>query len=172
MVLSAEQVSREHAIVRIVQDKLEIEDLASRNGTLVNGVAVQGKRWLDAGDVIEIGGERVEVLRRVSRDQTATEQGEVSVDPATKTQRDLLELVEELSARATDSKDREPLVQTLRGLVSTLVQAIERSGRRLTRAEAARLVTVARSIAGWSNHSSATDLLQAVERAVADPKKQ
>src|SRR5690349_17418112 len=76
LVLSAELVSREHAIVRVVAEGLEIEDLGSRNGTLVNGIPISGKNRLDAGDVVEIGGERLEVLRRVSRDQVATAQGE------------------------------------------------------------------------------------------------
>ncbi len=76
MVLSAEQVSREHAVVRLVGDTLEIQELSSRNGTRVNNRIIEGTRHLDAGDVIEIAGERIEVLRRVSRDQSATVQGE------------------------------------------------------------------------------------------------
>ena len=166
LVLSAELVSREHAIVRIAVDKLEIEDLSSRNGTFVNGEAIAGRHPLDAGDVIEIGGERLEVLRRVSRDQVATAQGEAPITPAEKAQRDLLELVEELSARATEAADRQPLEKTIRGLVDTLVQAIQRSGKRLSRGEAIRLVAVARLVADWSHDPSAGDWTAEVERAV------
>ena len=56
LVLSSEQVSREHAVVRLVGDGLELEDKGSRNGTLVNGRRVQGKRRIEPGDVIDIGG--------------------------------------------------------------------------------------------------------------------
>jgi pSer/pThr/pTyr-binding forkhead associated (FHA) protein len=170
LVLSAEQVSREHAIVRIVDDKLEIEDLASRNGTLLNGLRISGKAVLDAGDVVEIGGERLEVLRRVSRDQVATAQGEAMVPAAEKAQRDLLELIEELSAKATESTqsgEREPLAKTIRGLVDTLVQSTERSGRRLSRGEAVRLVSVSRVVAAWSKDTEGREWSDGVARAVS-----
>ncbi|HEY6034650.1 MAG TPA: sigma 54-interacting transcriptional regulator [Kofleriaceae bacterium] len=48
-------VSRRHAIVRRRADRITIEDLGSRNGTLVNGVAITGVRRLTAGDSIAIG---------------------------------------------------------------------------------------------------------------------
>jgi pSer/pThr/pTyr-binding forkhead associated (FHA) protein len=166
LVLSAEQVSREHAIVRIVDDKLQLEDLSSRNGTLLNGKRVTGKHPLDAGDVVEIGGERLEVLRRVSRDQVATAQGDAMVSPAEKAQRDLLDLIEELSARAAESAEREPLAKTIRGLVDTLVQSTERSGKRLSRGEAVRLVQVARVVGGWFKEPEWRDWCEAVARTV------
>jgi len=149
LVLSAELVSREHAIVRLVGDRLELEDLGSRNGTLLNGNPVEGKRDLDAGDVVEIGGERLEVLRRVSRDQVATVAGDVVVSPAEKAQRDLLDLIEELSARASEASDKQPLQKTIRGLVDTLVQTMEKSGMKLTRAETVRLDAGARLLDEW-----------------------
>lgn len=151
IVLSAEQVSREHAVVRIVGEDLEVEDLGSRNGTRVNARAVDGRRRLDPGDVVEIGGERLEVIRRVSRDQAATEQGVAPEDPASKAQRNILELIEELAARAAESGDRKSMISTIHGLVDTLVQSAERSGRPLNRGEAIRLVSVARVIAAWSS---------------------
>jgi DNA-binding NtrC family response regulator len=48
-------VSRRHAIVRRRADRVTIEDLGSRNGTLVNGAAIEGVRRLTAGDAIAIG---------------------------------------------------------------------------------------------------------------------
>jgi len=166
LVLSTEQVSREHAAVRLVGDTLEIEDLHSRNGTRVNGRNVEGKRRLEPGDVIEVGGERLEVLRRVSRDQASTVQGDAPEDPAAKAQRNILELIEELAARAAESKDRDALVKTVRGLVDTLVQSTERSGRRLSRGEAVRLVSVARMLAAWSSDTADRDWSQHVARSV------
>lgn len=151
IVLSAEQVSREHAVVRIVDDELEIEDLGSRNGTRVNARGVDGKRKLEPGDVVEIGGEPLEVIRRASRDQAETEQGVAPEDPAIKAQRNILELIEELAARAAEAMDRKSMVSTIHGLVDTLVQSAARSGRPLNRGEAIRLASVARVIATWSS---------------------
>ena len=166
LVLSTEQVSREHAAVRLVGDGLEVEDLQSRNGTRVNGRAIEGKQRLEPGDIVEVGGERLEVLRRLSRDQTATVQGEAPEEPAAKAQRNILELIEELATRAAESKDRESLVRTIRGLVDTLVQSTERSGRRLSRGEAVRLVSVAQMIAGWSPDPAERDWCEHVARSV------
>jgi pSer/pThr/pTyr-binding forkhead associated (FHA) protein len=166
MVLSAEQVSREHAVVRLVGDSLELEELSSRNGTKVNGRLIDGRRRLEPGDVIEIGGERLEVLRRVSRDQAATMQGEAPEDPAARAQRNILELIEELAARAAETEERDALLKTIHGLVDTLVQSTERSGRGLSRGESVRLVSVARVIASWSRDDSMREWSLYVEKAI------
>jgi hypothetical protein len=166
MVLSSEQVSREHAVVRLIGDNLEIEELSSRNGTRVNSRIIEATRHLDAGDVIEIAGERIEVLRRVSRDQSATVQGEPPEDPTVKAQRNILELVEELTARAAETREKESLVRTIHELVDTLVRTAQRSGRRLTRPEAVRLVSITRVVAGWSPDTSLVDWSQSVARTV------
>src|SRR5215471_18176228 len=166
MVLSTEQVSREHCVVRLVGDSLELEELSSRNGTRVNGRLVDGRRRLEAGDVIEIAGERLEVLRRVSRDQIATVQGEPPEDPTAKAQRNILELVEELTARAAESREKDSLVRTIHELVDTLVRTAERTGRRLSRPDAVRLVSITRVVAGWSPDVSLRTWSQEVARTV------
>ena len=48
-------VSRFHAVLRRVGDGFEIEDLGSENGTLLDGVAVKGKRALPPGGELTIG---------------------------------------------------------------------------------------------------------------------
>jgi diguanylate cyclase (GGDEF)-like protein len=54
-------VSRNHARVRIEGDDLWVEDLASRNGTFVNGVRTTASTRLADGDKIQIG--RTTVLK-------------------------------------------------------------------------------------------------------------
>jgi DNA-binding NtrC family response regulator len=51
-------VSRRHARVRRDGSALVIEDLGSRNGTLLNGGRIVGAARLAAGDVIEVGEQR------------------------------------------------------------------------------------------------------------------
>jgi class 3 adenylate cyclase len=48
-------ISRRHAVIRVREKALEIEDLGSLNGTWVNGFGIDAARSLGAGDVIQIG---------------------------------------------------------------------------------------------------------------------
>jgi predicted component of type VI protein secretion system len=59
--LEDDLVSRRHAIVRSTPGGLEIEDLGSRNGTLVNGERIEPVRSLREGDIVEIGEFRLRV---------------------------------------------------------------------------------------------------------------
>ncbi|MGN6107582.1 MAG: sigma 54-interacting transcriptional regulator [Kofleriaceae bacterium] len=55
IVIDHDKVSRLHARCRRRGDRLELEDLESRNGTRVNGDRIEGARELAAGDEISIG---------------------------------------------------------------------------------------------------------------------
>ena len=48
-------VSREHALIRVAADKVEIEDLGSRNGTFINGRGLTGSSVVAAGSRIRFG---------------------------------------------------------------------------------------------------------------------
>ena len=54
-------ISRRHAIVRASDSTLEIEDLGSLNGTVVNSEKLEGPRRLQPGDVIMVGATTIEV---------------------------------------------------------------------------------------------------------------
>lgn len=55
-------VSREHALVRVTEDEAIYEDLASRNGSKINGVLVYLPRALEHDDVIAIGKHEIRFL--------------------------------------------------------------------------------------------------------------
>lgn len=63
-------VSRAHASVRLDGTTVVVEDLDSANGTAVNGEQIDSARRLESGDVIEVGGSRLEV--RIDPDQPDT----------------------------------------------------------------------------------------------------
>ncbi len=61
LVLEDRFLSRNHSRIFLKGDRLMIEDLGSRNGTLVNGQAVHAPRSLAAGDVVKISGSVISV---------------------------------------------------------------------------------------------------------------
>jgi serine phosphatase RsbU (regulator of sigma subunit)/pSer/pThr/pTyr-binding forkhead associated (FHA) protein len=54
VVINLPAVSREHAVIRLVQGKYYIEDLKSRNGTAVNNQEIRGRTELNHNDRIKI----------------------------------------------------------------------------------------------------------------------
>ena len=70
IVFDAAAVSRQHAAVTLSAEGVFVEDLQSRNGTLVNGLMLAARRQLEDGDEIGVCGQRlvfVEATRRRSR---------------------------------------------------------------------------------------------------------
>ncbi len=63
-------MSRHHARIRVRGNQLTLEDLGSKNGTLVNGERVNGTVELHSGDSIHVGGELLIV--RSATDSTTT----------------------------------------------------------------------------------------------------
>src|SRR5215210_6163207 len=60
--LAGERYEVEGEVVRAVDSALEIEDLGSLNGTVVNSEKVESPRRLEPGDVIMVGATTLEVV--------------------------------------------------------------------------------------------------------------
>ncbi len=56
LVLDHDGVSRQHAVVERTADGWWVRDLGSKNGTTLNGRAVEGRQWLVPGDRLRFGG--------------------------------------------------------------------------------------------------------------------
>lgn len=59
IVLDVASVSRQHAALTVTEDEVTIEDLRSRNGTIVNDDRIVGPRRLEDGDIVSICGQRL-----------------------------------------------------------------------------------------------------------------
>ena len=62
VVISNRRISRQHCSLTFEHDALHVNDLGSSNGTWVNGAPVTQATPLRAGDLLELGEERLEVL--------------------------------------------------------------------------------------------------------------
>jgi pSer/pThr/pTyr-binding forkhead associated (FHA) protein len=81
---NSDLVSRQHCLLQITDQTALIRDLASRNGTLINGELVPGERLLAHGDTIQLGPLVLEVLL----DPEATEENKAIRDTAVMNQDD------------------------------------------------------------------------------------
>ena len=70
--LDAVAVSRRHAIIRITGEAAILEDLGSKNGTLINGRKIGCPTPLESGDEIEVGGTHLVFFRTAPADPTVT----------------------------------------------------------------------------------------------------
>lgn len=61
--LDTERASRQHAEIRNVDERFEVVDLGSTNGTRVNDAPLEGPHPLAVGDVIQIGDVELEWQR-------------------------------------------------------------------------------------------------------------
>ncbi len=82
LVLDHDSLSRVHASLRIVGDGIELSDLASSNGTFVNGAAIKGPTKVAPGDEILLG--KVKIWIEVASARVSATTGrfaQVSFDP-------------------------------------------------------------------------------------------
>jgi pSer/pThr/pTyr-binding forkhead associated (FHA) protein len=61
IVLEDDYVSNEHALLMLRGKQWWVEDLNSRNGTLLNGEPLNGATIISAGDVLTVGGSQLKL---------------------------------------------------------------------------------------------------------------
>ena len=74
--LESPKVSRHHARIAVTGTQVIIEDLASKNGTLVGGARIATPRILEPGERIQVG--PFTLIFRVGGDSRSTETGVAS----------------------------------------------------------------------------------------------
>jgi adenylate cyclase len=84
IVLSGDLVSRKHARITVRGDQLQVEDLGSRNGSKVNGEALEGVRTLKAGDLLQVGENTLAIRQPSTAENAATEMVDLGAGGAVK----------------------------------------------------------------------------------------
>ena len=79
--LDHDSVSRRHAAFRSDAEQLVVEDLQSRNGTLVNGQPIAGPVRIAVGDRITLGSCELELTRVSTSARFAPERATAPIDP-------------------------------------------------------------------------------------------
>lgn len=111
VVINNRRISRQHCALRVEGNVLHVSDLGSSNGTWVNGAPVTDAARLSAGDLLELGEERLEVLDEAPR----------RTRPVHDTERDLPIYLRGLS----DATDEDTEQTTITGAQTASVALIE-----------------------------------------------
>lgn len=191
IVVSNALASRQHCAVRLTSSGLVIVDLNSRNGTLVNGKRLEGELPIQAGDIIRIGSDSIEVLlaesaadkrgaqRRGERHDTLDrleieslppEEQEPAAhleeDSSTYTHNSTIELVVELVRTSASLPDRLERATTIQRSLDTLVEVRLQRCRAFDTKDSERLLDAARSIASWHEDGRLDGWLHDIESAL------
>ena len=160
LIVTSPRASREHAIVRQTEEGLEVVDLQSRNGTLVNGKPVNGRCTLVYGDVIQVGDETIDVSSQL---ETQVIRRGAEPCPPRVCPRNVLKLAEELILRGTEKSEKQATAQVIYSMVEALMQNADAVRYQLSPGEAVRLCAVAQVVARWSRDAQLETWCQHVE---------
>lgn len=82
---ASDMVSRKHCSVKIKDGKVIIEDLGSRNGTFINGAAIQEPHVVQIGDTLRVGRLQFDVIMDHAKPGNKKPKVENVVDAAART---------------------------------------------------------------------------------------
>ncbi len=176
IVVSNALASRQHCTIQLTSDGLTVVDLSSRNGTTVNGEKLEGRRTLEAGDIVRIGSDAIEVLSTDTGMQATGPQQVASPsqdtqprlggcipsldalrslasafddDSSTVTDQDTIRLMTELVEATDVLPNRQEKVIMLQTSIGAVVQARLQRGQWFEGRDVDRLRQAISTMAGW-----------------------
>ena len=174
--LDEPSVSREHALIRRVGDKVSVTDLGSSNGTFVNGDRVVKTRGLDLGDTIRLGAAELKfgvtrgpVVSSMSPGIELIEQRverRPVMDLSTEPQFGSLDVLETLIASPEAAEDPRELAAMIRWSVDRLLENLDRRNTPLGPDQRARLLTIVEVVSDWFPDGSLSDWQSSIRNRV------
>jgi pSer/pThr/pTyr-binding forkhead associated (FHA) protein len=73
------RISRAHAMIRVVDERVTVEDLGSANGSRINDVLADGEAELSNGDILSFENHRLTVVITVPQEEEETDMTIISV---------------------------------------------------------------------------------------------
>jgi len=117
VVINNRRISRQHCALRLEGNVLHVSDLGSSNGTWLNGAPVTDAARLSAGDLLELGEERLEVL----------DDGPKRTRPVHDTERDLPMYLRGLND-ATDDDSEQTTITGAQAASVALIESLVANG--------------------------------------------
>ena len=174
--LDEPSVSREHALILRVGDKVSVTDLGSSNGTFVNGDRVVKTRGLDLGDTIRLGAAELKfgvtrgpVVSSMSPGIELIEQRverRPVMDLSTEPQFGSLDVLETLIASPEAAEDPRELAAMIRSSVDRLLENLDRRNTPLGPDQRARLLTIVEVVSDWFPDGSLSDWQSSIRNRV------
>ncbi len=107
----SDAISRNHCAILVSDDEVVVRDLNSRNGTFLNGEAVDGDQVLVSGDVLKVGKIEFELVVKAKKKKkkkvSKPEPAKVKADDGS-TEFDVSEWLDEADANARTAKEADP----------------------------------------------------------------
>jgi pSer/pThr/pTyr-binding forkhead associated (FHA) protein len=156
IVMPNQLASRQHCTLRLEGDVLMLTDLASANGTWLNGERADQPRQLRHGDLVRVGtdvleiliGDRASTSRRTRKDTDDAGQQSAFLDDEVSTQSLAMtvELIEALVSSANATRRPGATITTVQRALDVLLAQLDAP---LSRTERTRLVAIVETVAEW-----------------------
>ena len=174
----SDAISRNHCAILVSDDEAVVRDLNSRNGTFLNGDAVEGDHVLVTGDVLKVGKIEFELVVKAKKKKKKKKKNNSKPQPVEaktddgSTEFDVSEWLDEADVAARTAKEADPdtrqykLDETDRIALSESAQDTEESSsdkperKRPEKREPGKLPVAAAANIDMSSQDAAADMLK------------
>ena len=157
----SDAISRNHCVILVSDDEAVVRDLNSRNGTLLNGEAVEGDHVLATGDVLKVGKIEFELAvkaKKKKKKEKKPQPVEVKADDGSM-EFDVSEWLDEADVVVRSAQASDPETRQYK-LDETDRIALDKSAKNSEKREPGKLPVAAPIDSDVSSQDAAADMLK------------